>query len=49
MGILLFLLGGFINNRKTSSGAIVFTGILYSSFKYSKESTSFFLIHRAQS
>ena len=33
----LFLLGGFINNRKTSSGAILFTDILYSFFKYSNK------------
>ena len=30
----LFLRGGFINNRKTSSGAILSTDILYSLFKY---------------
>ena len=33
----LFLLGGFINNRKTSFGAILFTDILYSLFKYSNK------------
>ena len=33
----LFLLRGFINNRKTSSGAILFTDILYSLFKYSNK------------
>ena len=36
-GTGLFLLGGFINNSKTSSGAILFTDILYSLFKYSKK------------
>ena len=33
----LFLLGGFINNRKTSSGAILFTDVVYSLFKYSNK------------
>ena len=45
----LFLLGGFINNRKTSSGAILFTDILYSLFKYSNKVLLFFLICRAES
>ena len=33
----LFLLGEFINNRKTLSGAILLTDILYSLFKYSNK------------
>ena len=32
-----FLLGGFVNNRKTSSDANLFTDILYSLFKYSNK------------
>ena len=37
----LFLLERFINNRKTSSGAILFTAILYSLFKYSNKFSLF--------
>ena len=33
----LFLLGGFINNRKTSSGAILFSDILYSFLSIQKK------------